>query len=85
MYPLSSNFAKYPCTVAVELKPTAFPISLTDGGYPTDIICLSIYLNIDFSLEFNSGFFLGIYITPFHFCLSYHTNKKMSNIFLTFF
>ena len=33
IYPFSSNFAKYPCTVAVEFKPTAFPISLTDGGY----------------------------------------------------
>ena len=65
MYPLSSNLARYPCTVAVELSPTAFPISLTDGGYPTFIICFSMYLNIDFSLPFNSGLFLGIYITPF--------------------
>ena len=50
MYPFSDNFAKYPCTVAVDFNPTAFPISLTDGAYPFSSTCFSINLNIAFSL-----------------------------------
>ena len=32
IYPFCSSLDKYPCTVAVDFRSTASPISLTDGG-----------------------------------------------------
>ena len=52
--PISSNRARYPCTVEVDRKPTAVQISRTVGGNPSCQILLRIKSRIVFSLVVNS-------------------------------
>ena len=48
IYPPSSSLPKYECTVAVDFRPTAFPISLTDGGYPFSFNSVSMNFRMSF-------------------------------------
>ena len=66
MNPPSSSLPRYEWTVAVDFNPTAFPISLTDGGYPFSFNSFSMNLKIAFSLLFNSkgSLLFAILITP---------------------